>query len=63
MPIARGTRLGRYDVESLLCQGGMGEVYQARDTRLNRIVAVVAIVAGLAGYVRAGTIILAQRDR
>jgi serine/threonine protein kinase len=39
-PIAPGTRLGPYEVQSLLGAGGMGEVYRARDGRLGRDVAV-----------------------
>jgi hypothetical protein len=35
-----GQRLGPYEVESSIGAGGMGEVYQARDTRLNRTVAI-----------------------
>ena len=31
-----GTTLGHYEVTALIGQGGMGEVYQARDTNLNR---------------------------
>jgi serine/threonine protein kinase len=37
--LAPGSRLGSYDVESAIGKGGMGEVYRARDTRLNRAVA------------------------
>src|SRR5262252_10658999 len=39
MTIAPGSRLGAYEVVSLLGAGGMGEVYRARDTKLNRDVA------------------------
>ena len=40
MPIAFGTKLGPYEVQSALGAGGMGEVYRAVDTRLDRLVAV-----------------------
>src|SRR6185436_11200423 len=40
MPIANGTRLGPYEVIAPLGAGGMGEVYKARDTRLDRTVAI-----------------------
>src|SRR3954470_6782825 len=39
MTIETGTRLGRYEVRSPLASGGMGEVYLARDTELERMVA------------------------
>src|SRR5437660_3830718 len=40
MPIAVGTKLGPYELLSLAGAGGMGEVYRARDTRLDRVVAI-----------------------
>jgi len=40
MPIAAGTKLGPYEIQSPLGAGGMGEVYRARDTRVDRSVAI-----------------------
>src|SRR5262249_11962981 len=40
MTIAAGTVLGRYEIISLLGEGGMGEVYLAQDRQLNRRVAI-----------------------
>src|ERR1700746_3188557 len=43
MPLSAGTKLGPYEVLSAIGAGGMGEVYRARDTRLNRDVALKVI--------------------
>jgi serine/threonine protein kinase len=40
MPLSVGTRLGPYEIVALLGAGGMGEVYRAKDPRLERVVAV-----------------------
>jgi hypothetical protein len=40
MALTSGTRLGPYEIQSPLGAGGMGEVYRARDTRLERVVAI-----------------------
>ncbi len=45
MPLALGTKLGPYEIQSPLGAGGMGEVYRARDTRLERTVAIKILPA------------------
>ncbi|MBI3666108.1 MAG: protein kinase, partial [Acidobacteria bacterium] len=49
MPLGSGTRLGPYEILAPLGAGGMGEVYRAKDTRLNRTVAVKVLPSHLAG--------------
>ena len=49
MALSSGTCLGPYQIVEPLGAGGMGEVYRARDTRLDRIVAVKVLAADLAG--------------
>ena len=48
MALSAGTRLGVYEILSLLGVGGMGEVYRARDTKLNRDVAIKVLPDSLA---------------
>ncbi|MBD0373150.1 MAG: protein kinase [Pyrinomonadaceae bacterium] len=48
MPIGEGTCLGRYEIRSLLGTGGMGEVYLAQDTQLDRVVALKILPLDLA---------------
>jgi serine/threonine-protein kinase len=48
MGLAAGTRLGPYEIVAAIGAGGMGEVYRARDTRLDRTVAIKILPATLA---------------
>jgi serine/threonine protein kinase len=45
MPLSTGTRLGSYEVVAQIGAGGMGEVYEARDTKLGRNVAIKVLPA------------------
>ncbi len=48
MSLTPGTRLGSYEVTALIGQGGMGEVYKAKDTRMDRTVAIKVLPAHVA---------------
>jgi len=48
MTLASGTKLGRYEIRSKIGAGGMGEVYLAQDTKLDRKVALKVLPADLA---------------
>ncbi len=48
MPLSAGTRLGPYEILAPIGAGGMGEVYRARDTKLDREVAIKVLPAALA---------------
>src|SRR5215831_10478466 len=48
MPLITGSRLGPYEIQSALGAGGMGEVWRARDTKLNRDVAIKVLLPAVA---------------
>jgi len=48
MPLTSGTKLGPYEILSPLGAGGMGEVYRARDTRLERVIAIKVLPESVA---------------
>ena len=47
MPLAPDSRLGSYEIVSLIGQGGMGEVYRERDPTLQREVAIKGLPASV----------------
>jgi len=47
MTLASGARLGPYEIDVAIGAGGMGEVYRARDTRLDRVVAIKILPAAV----------------
>jgi len=59
MPLKPGTRLGTYEVLAMIGAGGMGEVYKARDAKLDRMVALKLLPAALAS----DAALLARFDR
>src|SRR6202051_189121 len=59
MTLSAGTRLGPYEVLASLGAGGMGEVYRARDTRLDRVIG----LKGLPERMAQGPVALARFER
>ena len=51
MALMAGARVGPYEIVSMIGVGGMGEVYKARDSRLDRIIAIKLLPADVAGRV------------
>src|ERR1035438_2602653 len=58
MSLPPGTRLGPYEIASALGAGGMGEVYRARDTRLERTVAIKILPESLSSDREGGILAL-----
>src|SRR5438552_2671614 len=54
MPLTNGSRIGPYEIGSPLGAGGMGEVYRARDRKLDRDVAIKVLDFGLAKMLEPG---------
>ncbi len=48
MPLSPGRRLGPYEIQASIGAGGMGEVYKAVDTRLDRTVAIKVLPESVA---------------
>ena len=61
MALTTGDRLGSYEVTALIGQGGMGEVYRARDTKLGRDVALKVLPDVFADEVLMQTRLMTQR--
>ncbi len=55
MALSEGTTIGPYEVVGLIGQGGMGEVYKATDTRLDRTVAIKVLPEHVAAAERLTT--------
>ena len=49
MSLTPGARLGPYEITAAIGAGGMGEVFRARDTKLNRDVAIKVTARGIRG--------------
>jgi serine/threonine protein kinase len=63
MPLDAGARLGPYEIVAPIGAGGMGEVYRARDTRLDRTVAIKVLPESLAAETRFLFVVPRSSDR
>ena len=61
MALASGTRLGSYEVLAQIGAGGMGEVYQAHDTKLGRDVAIKVLPEAFAHGAPCDQLLLCMR--
>jgi hypothetical protein len=57
MGLSTGTQLGPFQILSATGAGGMGEVYKASDTRLDRMVAIKILSAHLAAALNCGSVL------
>ena len=61
MALAVGTRVGPYEIHSVLGAGGMGELYRAHDTKLQRDVALKILASAVLMVVGAGAVLPTAR--
>ena len=62
MALTAGSRLGHYDVTALIDEGGMGQLYQATDTKLNRQVALKILTEAFATDTEPDRLVRFQRE-